>query len=87
MLKIEDLHISFLFLYSHVKLVSTNGAYNCVLSFLLRESKIVFAGWTLLVNMSFSIPELTFQKLKKCSWLFGSLQVKQVFLLSFVNIS
>ncbi len=72
--------------YSNVKSVFTAGADNGVLSLLLWKAKIVFAGRTFSVNVSFSVTALAFLKVEKFSRPFDKLQKRQIFLLPFVYV-
>ena len=57
-----------------------------MLTLFLRQTQIIFAGGALFVNMRFSIPEFTFNKLKESLRLIPKFHKSEIFLLSFINI-
>lgn len=77
----------FYFLNFYVKPVLATGTNNRVLTFFLWQTKVVFAGRTLSVNVRFLVAKFTFLQIDKLLRFVGEFDKFLIFLLSFVNIS
>ena len=70
----------------YIEAVFATGANNCVLSLLPWKTKIIFAGGTFFVNVSFFVSSLAFLKIKELLRFVNKFDKPFVFLLSFVNV-